>query len=91
MMDILDIIDEIETGNNFYQDGLDYEMDCIVIVNKVRTRCDQISVVQCDMTKKGKGIETLLELRRGEFITWMFIEDIDSLKVSEFDKINPLA
>ena len=31
------------------------------------------------MTKKGKGIETLLELRRGEFITWMFIEDIDSL------------
>ena len=75
-MDIMDIINEIEIGNNYCQDGLDYEMDCVVTVNKVRTRCDQISVVQCDMTKKGKGIELLLELRRGDFITWIFIDDI---------------
>ena len=83
-----DIINEIEIGNNYCQDGLDYEMDCVVTVNKVRTRCDQISVVQCDMTKKGKGIELLLELRRGDFITWIFIDDIVCLEVSEFEKQN---
>lgn len=52
-------------------------------VNKVKTRCEQISIVQCDMSKYGKGVETLLELRRGEFISWMYIEDIESLEVNE--------
>lgn len=58
-------------------------MDCVVTVNKVKTRCEQISIVQCDMSKYGKGVETLLELRRGEFISWMYIEDIESLEVNE--------
>ena len=82
-MEILEIIDEIETGNYQIQDGLDYVMDCVVTVNKVRTRCEQISIVQCDMSKYGRGIETLLELRRGEFISWLFIEDIECLEVKE--------
>ena len=82
-MDIIEIINEIETGNYPVQEGLDYVMDCVVKVNKVKTRCEQISIVQCDMSKYGKGVETLLELRRGEFITWMYIEDIESLEVNE--------
>ena len=82
-MDIIEIINEIETGNYPVQEGLDYIMDCIVKVNKVKTRCEQISIVQCDMSKYGRGVETLLELRRGEFITWMYIEDIESLEVNE--------
>ena len=82
-MEIFNIIDEIEIGNNYTQDGLDYLMDCVVNVNNVKTRCEQISIVQCDMSKYGKGVETLLELRRGEFITWMYIEDIESLEVNE--------
>ena len=82
-MDVLEIIEEIETGNYPIQDGLDYVMDCVVTVNKVRTRCEQISIVQCDMAKYGKDIEMLLELRRGEFITWLFIDDIESLEVKE--------
>ena len=63
-MEIFNIIDAIEIGNNYTQDGLDYFMDCVVDVNKVKTRCEQIS-------------------RRGEFITWMYIEDIESLEVNE--------
>ena len=82
-MEIFNIIDAIEIGNNYTQDGLDYFMDCVVDVNKVKTRCEQISIVQCDMSKYGKCVETLLELRRGEFITWMYIEDIESLEVNE--------
>lgn len=82
-MEIFNIIDAIEIGNNYTQDGLDYYMDCVVDVNKVKTRCEQISIVQCDMSKYGKGVETLLELRRGEFISWMYIEDIESLEVNE--------
>ena len=82
-MEIVEIINEIETGNYPIQDGLDYLMDCIVEVNKVKTRCDQISIVQCDMSKYGQGIETLLELRKGEFITWLYIEDVESLEVKE--------
>lgn len=82
-MEVMDIIDEIENGNNYYQEGLDYYMDCAVTVNKVRTRCEQISIVQCDMSKYDKGIELLLELRRGEFITWMYLEDIESLDVRQ--------
>ena len=82
-MDIFEIINEIETGNYPVQEGLDYVMDCIVEVNKVKTRCEQISIVQCDMSKHGRGVETLLELRRGEFISWLFIEDVESLEVKE--------
>lgn len=83
-MEILEIINEIETGNYPIQEGLDYVMDCVVTVNKVRTRCEQISIVQCDMSKyEGKGIEMLLELRRGEFISWLFIDDIECLEVKE--------
>lgn len=85
-MDIIEIINEIEDGNNYEQDGLDYLMDCVVIANKVRTRCDQISIVQCDMTSKGKGIELLLELRRGDWITWMYLDDVETLSVDEIDK-----
>ncbi len=82
-MEVMDIINEIETGNYPIQDGLDYHMDCIVIVNKVRTRCEQISIIQCDLTEKGKGIELLLELRRGDFLTWLYIDDIECLEVKE--------
>lgn len=82
----MDIINEIETCNTYIQDGLDYSMDCIVNVNSVHTRCEQISVVQCDLSECGKGIELLLELRRGEFITWIYIEDIESLEVKDFEK-----
>lgn len=82
-MDVIEIINEIETGNYPIQEGLDYFMDCVVKVNKVKTRCEQISVVQCDMSKYGRGVETLLELRRGEFISWLFIEDVESLEVKE--------
>ena len=82
-MEVINIIDEIEMGNNYTQDGLDYYMDCVVTVNKVKTRCEQISIVQCDMSKYGRGVETLLELRRGEFISWLFIEDVESLEVKE--------
>ena len=84
-MDVIEIIDEIETDNNPINiDGLDYLMNCKVTVNKVRTRCEQVSVVQCDMSKyDGLGIETLLELRRGDWITWIFIDGIDELEVVE--------
>ena len=82
-MDVIEIINEIETGNYPVQEGLDYVMDCVVKVNKVKTRCEQISIVQCDMSKYGRGVETLLELRRGEFISWLFIEDVESLEVKE--------
>ena len=82
-MEVMDIINEIETGNYPIQEGLDYLMDCVVCVNNVRTRCEQISVVQCDMSEYSKGVEILLELRRGEFLTWLFIEDVESLEVKE--------
>ena len=83
----MDVINEIETNNNPIQEGLDYYMDCIVNVNKVRTRCDQISVVQCDLDDYGrKGIQILLELRRGEWITWIFLDEVESLEVKEFQK-----
>lgn len=82
-MEVIDIINEIETGNYPIQDGLDYAMDCVVTVNKVKTRCEQISIVICDMSKYGKGVETILELRRGDFITWLYIEDVESLEVKE--------
>ena len=85
-MEIMEIINEIEIGNEYVQDGLDYFMDCVVEVNKVKTRCDQISIVSCDMSKYGKGVETLLELRRGEWITWLYIDDVESLKVKEMEK-----
>ena len=85
-MDVIEIIDEIEIGNEYVQDGLDYYMDCVVEVNKVKTRCDQISIVQCDMSKYGKGIEILLELRRGEWLTWLYIDDVESLEVKEMEK-----
>ena len=85
-MNAMSIIEEIETGNIYRQDGLDYYMDCIVVVNNVRTRCDQVSIVQCDMSEEGKGIEYILELRRGNFITWIYLDDIESLEVSEMKK-----
>ena len=80
-MDIMEIIEEIETENEYFQEGLDYHMDCAVTINNVRTRCDQISIVQCDMSKYGKGIELLLELRRGDFITWIYIDEVETLDV----------
>ena len=80
-MNIMKIIEEIETENEYYQEGLDYHMDCGVTINNVRTRCDQISIVQCDMSKYGKGIELLLELRRGDFITWIYIDEVETLDV----------
>lgn len=86
-MEVIDVINEIETNNNPIQEGLDYFMDCIVNVNNVRTRCDQISVVQCDMDDYGRnGIQILLELRRGEWITWVFLDEVESLEVKEFNK-----
>ena len=86
-MEVIDVINEIETNNNPIQEGLDYFMDCIVNVNNVRTRCDQISVVQCDMDDYGRnGIQILLELRRGEWITWVFLDEVESLEVKEFQK-----
>ena len=83
-MDVIAIVNEIETGNNPFQDGLDYYMDCKVKVNNIRTRCEQISIVECDMSECGRGIETLLEIRRGDFITWAFVDEIETLKVDEF-------
>ena len=85
-MEVMEIIDQIEIGNEYVQDGVDYYMDCVVEVNKVKTRCDQISIVQCDMSKYGKGVETLLELRRGEWLTWLYIDDVESLEVKEMEK-----
>ena len=85
-MEVMEIIDQIEIGNEYVQDGLDYYMDCVVEVNKVKTRCDQISIVQCDMSKYGKGVEILLELRRGEWLTWLYIDDVESLEVKEMEK-----
>ena len=86
-MEVIDVINEIETNNNPIQEGLDYFMDCIVNVNNVRTRCDQISVVQCDMDDYGRnGIQILLELRRGDWITWVFLDEVESLEVKEFQK-----
>ncbi|MBP5423033.1 MAG: hypothetical protein J6Y78_11385 [Paludibacteraceae bacterium] len=85
-MELFKVMDEIEIGNEYVQDGLDYYMDCVVEVNKVKTRCEQISIVQCDMSKYGKGIEILLELRRGEWLTWLYLDDVDSLSVDEIDK-----
>ena len=86
-MEAIDIVNEIEKNNNYVQDGLDYYMDCKVSVNNVNTRCEQISIVQCDLTKEGmSSFELLLELRRGDFITWVLLEDIESLKVNEFKK-----
>ena len=81
----MDIIREIEKDNNpINVDGLDYLMNCKVTVNKVKTRCEKVSMVQCDMSEyDGLGIETLLELRRGDWITWVFIDDIDTLEVEE--------
>lgn len=86
-MEVIDVINEIETNNNPIQEGLDYFMDCVVNVNNVRTRCDQISVVQCDMDDYGRnGIQILLELRRGDWITWVFLDEVESLEVKEFQK-----
>ena len=85
-MELFKVMDEIEIGNEYVQDGLDYYMDCVVEVNKVKTRCEQISIVQCDMSKYGKGIEILLELRRGKWLTWLYLDDVDSLSVDEIDK-----
>ena len=82
-MEIIDIINEIETDNYPYQDGLEYHMDCIVTVNKLRTRCEQISIIQCDLTEKGKDIELILELRRGDFLTWIYLDDVECLEVKE--------
>ena len=85
-MELFRVMDEIEIGNEYTQDGLDYDMDCVVEVNKVKTRCEQISIVQCDMSKYGKGIEILLELRRGEWITWLYLDDVETLSVKEMKK-----
>lgn len=88
-MGVIDVIDEIETNNNPFIDGLDYYMDCIVNVNNVRTRCEQVSIVQCDMDGSDygrNGIQILLELRGGEWITWIFLDEVESLEVKEFHK-----
>ena len=86
-MEVIDVINEIETNNNPFIDGLDYYMDCIVNVNNVRTRCEQVSIVQCDLDDFGRtGIQILLELRRGEWITWVFLDEVESLEVKEFKK-----
>ena len=88
-MEVIDVIDEIETNNNPFIDGLDYYMDCIVNVNNVRTRCEQVSIVQCDLDGSDygrNGIQILLELRRGEWITWIFLDEVESLEVKEFQK-----
>ena len=39
----MDVINEIETNNNPFQDGLDYYMDCIVNVNNVRVTFGKIA------------------------------------------------
>ena len=86
-MDVMEMIKEIETGNDYWQEGLDYHMDCKVTVNNVRTRCDQVSIVQCDMSKYGKGIELLLELRRGDFISWIYLDEVESFDVKMMDNV----
>ena len=83
-MEVIDVINEIETNNNPFQDGLDYYMDCIVTVNNVRTRCEQVSIVQCDMDGSDYGRNGIL--RRGEWITWIFLDEVESLEVKEFHK-----
>ena len=76
-MDVMEIIEEIETGNEYMQEGYGLQGK----TKQLRTRCEQISIVQYDMSKLGKGIELLLELRRGEFITWIYLDDIETLEV----------
>ena len=77
-MEVIDVIDEIETNNNPFIDGLDYYMDCIV---NVKVQCD------LDGSDYGRnGIQILLELRRGEWITWIFLDEVESLEVKEFHK-----
>lgn len=86
-MDEIDVIMEIETDNNPIIDGLDYYMDCNVIINKVRMRCDQVSIVTVDLG--GFDISSndfILELRRGEWISWVYLDEIESLVVEEFKK-----
>lgn len=87
-MEVMEIINEIENGNFPYIDGLDYYMDCKVIVNNVRTRADQVSIVQCDLNGEyGRhGTQYMLEIRRGEWISWVFLDEVESLEVKEFNK-----
>ena len=87
-MDVMEIIDEIENGNYPIQDGLDYYMDCKVVVNKVSTRAEQVSIVQCELNGEyGRyGTQYLLEIRRGEWLTFAFLDEIESLEVEMYNE-----
>ena len=70
-MEAIEIVNEIESGNFPFIDGLDYYMDCKVVVNNVSTRVEQVSIVQCELNGEyGRhGTQYLLGIRRGDWIT----------------------
>lgn len=85
-MEPIDVILEIEKDNYPYIDGLDYYMDCKVVVNDVHTRADQVSIVQCELDGEFDryGTQYLLEIRRNEWITWVFLDEIETFEVTEY-------
>ena len=87
-MEVMEIINEIEADNFPYIDGLDYYMDCKVVVNNIHTRADQVSIVQCELNGEyGRtGTQYMLEIRRAEWITWVFLDEIETLEVKMYEE-----
>ena len=84
-MDAMEIIERIEKDNVYEQEALDYFMECVVKVNDVRMRCEQVGIVQCDFSDYGGDIEMLLEMKRGDNIAWIFLDDVKTLEVKNYD------